>query len=160
MPATETIERRKPAGEITDRQRRRRARAIMRQTGNQKRCLFCGSSRNIRVHHLNGNESDEDPSNLGPACHSCNVRIGWTLRRSRIGRPVDLEYKNPDAKPARNLAQWVMAVKSLHGESSDMTARQAIAMIRATPAWRRSQFAGDIWKLRYAAGTDKTGVPF
>jgi uncharacterized tellurite resistance protein B-like protein len=53
-----------------------------------------------------------------------------------------------------------MAVKSMHGESNEMTPRQAIAMIRATPARRRSDFASDIWKIRRARGTDKTAVPF
>lgn len=143
---------------VTDRQHRRRSRACI-DPALLKRCGFCGSSRNMRVHHLNGDESDEDEKNLIGACHACNTQVGFLLKRHNIGRRVDLEY-NPPAQPARNLAQWMMAVKSMHGESNDMTPRQAIAMIRATSPTRRSHFAEDIWKLRRARGTDKTRVPF
>jgi hypothetical protein len=45
---------------VTDRQHRRRSRACI-DPALLKRCGFCGSSRNMRVHHLNGDESDEDP---------------------------------------------------------------------------------------------------
>jgi hypothetical protein len=144
--------------EVTDRQHRQRSRACI-DPALLKRCGFCGSSRNMRVHHLNGDEADEDPKNLIGACHACNTQIGFLLKRHNIGRRVDLEY-NPPAQPARNLAQWMMAVKSMHGESNDMTPRQAIAMIRATSPNRRSHFADDIWKLRRARGTDRTAVPF
>ena len=149
----------KPISEITDRQRRRRSRQCIDKKL-LKRCAFCGSSRNMRLHHLNGNESDIHPKNLIGACHACNALIGWLLKRHNIGRRVDLEYKNPEAKPARNLSQWMMAVKSLRGESNEMTPRAAIAMIRATSPARRSHFADDIWKIRRARGTDKTAVPF
>jgi hypothetical protein len=143
---------------VTDRQHRRRSRACI-DPALLKRCGFCGSGRNMRVHHLNGDEADEAPRNLIGACHACNTQIGFLLRRHNIGRRVDLEY-NPPAQPARNLAQWIMAVKSLHGESGELTPRQAIAMIRATSPARRSHFAYDIWKLRRARGTDRTAVPF
>jgi hypothetical protein len=149
----------KPVSEITDRQRRRRSRDCIDKKL-LKRCGFCGSSRNMRVHHLNGNESDIDQKNLIGACHRCNTKIGFLLKRHNIGRRVDLEYKNPETKPARNLAQWIMAIKSMHGQSSEMTPRDAIAMIRATSPARRSHFASDIWKIRRARGTDKTAVPF
>lgn len=81
------------------------------------------------------------------------------MKRYNIGLPVDREY-NPDAQPAKSLAQWMMAVKSLKGESQDLHPRQAIAMIRATSPARRSSFADQIWRLRRAHGTDKTAVPF
>jgi len=151
----------KPVALITDRQKRRRSRKCIDEA-HLKRCVFCGSQKNIRVHHLNGNEADYDPGNLVAACHRCNTKLGYILKKHNIGRRVDLEYKrNPEAaKPARTLAQWVIAVKSLHGESNDMTTRQAIATIRATSPARRSHFAEDIWKIRRAKGTDKTGVPF
>lgn len=87
---------------VTDRQHRRRARGCI-EKDQLKRCAFCGSKRNMRVHHLNGIESDNNPANLVGACHACNTRIGWLLKRHNIGRRVDLEY-NP-AQPARTLAQ-------------------------------------------------------
>ena len=149
------IEKRKK--KVTDRQHRRRARGCIDKE-QVKRCAFCGSKRNLRIHHLNGIESDNDSNNLVWACHACNTRIGWLLKRHNIGRRVDLEY-NP-AQPARTLAQWVMAVKSMHGESDELTPRQAIAIIRATSPARRSSFAEQIWKIRRARGTDRTAVPF
>lgn len=156
MPAC-GMKTRKPAGQITDRQQRNRARACIKPE-HLKRCGFCGSSRNIRVHHLNGNEGDGAPENLIAACHADNARVGFLLKRHNIGRRVDQEY-NPTTG-ARSLAQWMMAVKSLRGESTDMQPREAIAMIRATSPARRSDFAHDIWKIRRAHGTDRTAVPF
>ncbi|MBZ5522239.1 MAG: hypothetical protein LAP21_08355 [Acidobacteriia bacterium] len=143
--------------DVTDRAQRYRARSCVDERV-MKRCGFCGANKNMRVHHLNGNESDNDPQNLIGACHACNGLIGFLLKRHNIGRGVDLEYKkNPEG--ARNLAQWMMAVKSMKGESQEMTPRQAIAMIRATSPNRRAHFADDIWKIRRAKGTDRR-VPF
>lgn len=113
----------------------------------------------MRVHHLNGDESDRNPKNLIGACHACNGLIGHLLKRHNIGRRVDLEYKKNPAQGARNLSQWMIAIKSMKGESEEMTPRQAIAMIRETSPNRRSQFADDIWKIRRAKGTDRK-VPF
>lgn len=123
-----------------------------------KRCAFCGTKRNLRIHHINGNESHTFPENLIGACHSCNLKIASVLKRHRIGRRVKI---NPEGiSGARSLAQWVMAVKAMRGESDDMTVNDAVAMIRATPSSRRSRFAEDIWKIRRARGTDRTAAPF
>jgi hypothetical protein len=149
------IETRKPSNAITDRQQRYRAARCIEQTN--KRCVFCGSKRNPRVHHLNGNEADNHPKNLVYACHADNTLVGFLLKRFNIGRRVD---QNPAAEPAKSLAQWVIAVKSMKGESNDMEPKAAIAMIRATSPRRRSYFAEQIWKIRRAKGTDKTRVPF
>jgi hypothetical protein len=149
------IETRKPSSAITDRQQRRRASKCIEQTN--RRCIFCGSNRNPKVHHLNGNESDNHPKNLVYACNSDNLLVGWLLKRLNIGRRAE---RNPAAEPAKSLGQWVMAVKSMKGESNDMEPKAAIAMIRATSPRRRSYFAEQIWKIRRAKGTDKTRVPF
>jgi hypothetical protein len=77
------------------------------------------------------------------------------MKRAGIGRRTH-QY-NPEG--ARNLAQWLKAVLSAKGEASDMTVRQAVDMIRATPAARRSQFAQQIWDRRREHGTD-TRIPF
>ncbi|MBZ5532609.1 MAG: hypothetical protein LAO20_14345 [Acidobacteriia bacterium] len=152
------IETRKPAGEITDRQQRNRAAKCIDKR-QSKRCVFCGSLKNPRVHHLNGVESDNDPRNLVYSCHAHNILVAYLMKRYNIGQRVDQEY-NPAAEPAKSLAQWMMAVKSLKGESNDLHPRQAIAMIRATSPARRSSFADQIWRIRRARGTDKTAVPF
>jgi hypothetical protein len=92
----------KPVGQITDRQKRRRARAAMPKK-ELKRCIACGSSRNMRAHHVNGNENDYSQKNLAALCHACNTKIGFVLKKHGIGRRVDLEYKkNPDGQPARS----------------------------------------------------------
>ena len=145
--------------DVTDRMNRYRARKCIDRE-HLKRCPFCGASKNIRIHHLNADEADYAPENLIAACVSCNATIGYLLKRHNIGRRVDLEYSKKNPEGARSLAQWMMAVKSMKGESQDMTPRQAIAMIHATPPKRRSQFADDIWKIRRAKGTDRTAVPF
>jgi hypothetical protein len=58
-----------------------------------KRCGFCGRQRNMRVHHLNANESDNHPKNLIGACHACNTQIGFLLKRHKIGRAVEQTLK-------------------------------------------------------------------
>jgi hypothetical protein len=150
---------RKPVSQITDRARRQRSRKCIDKRL-LKRCGFCGGRKNMRVHHLNGIEADTGPENLIGACHACNARVGWVLKRYNIGRLVDLEYKNPEAQPAKSLTQWMMAVKTLRGESNEMQPREAIAMIRATSPGQRSAFAHKIWELRRQRGTDRTAAPF
>jgi hypothetical protein len=49
----------------------------------------------------------------------------------------------------------------MKGESDAMTVPDAVAMIRATPPSRRSEFANEIWtRRRRQHGTDTTVVPF
>jgi hypothetical protein len=67
---------------------------------------------------------------------------------------------NPASQGANTLGQWLNAVMSMKGESDAMTVPVAVAMIRATPPARRSEFASEIWARRRQRGTDKTGVPF
>lgn len=78
------------------------------------------------------------------------------FKRLGIGRRT--RQYNPN-EGAKSLAQWVSAVTSLHG-SGPMNVEGAIALIRATPAATRSEFAKAIWRLRREHETDKTGVPF
>ena len=58
------------------------------------------------------------------------------------------------------MGQWMLAVHSMKGESDVMSVRDAVAMVKATPAARRSEFGYQIWDRRRQHGTDKTGVPF
>ena len=81
------------------------------------------------------------------------------MKRLGLGRRT-VQF-NPPAQGARNLAQWLMAVLSMKGESSQMSVPGAVAMIRATPPGKRSEFAGEIWRTRKERGTDTwTDVPF
>ena len=85
---------------------------------------------------------------------------GNTLRRAGIGRKT--RQYNPASEGATSLGQWLTAVTSMKGESSDMAVQDAVAMIHATPPEKRSRFAKEIWKLRRARGTDRRAgeVPF
>ena len=110
-------------------------------------CAFCGSIRNVEVGHVNGHEEDTEPANLVFTCRSCNVLCANTLRAAGIGR-LTRQY-NP-AKGAKSLGQWLTAVTSMKGESTAMPVADAVAMIRATPTTRRSEFAREIWSRRRA----------
>jgi len=62
---------------------------------------------------------------------------------------------NPASTGATSLGQWLTAVTSMKGESSDMAVQDAVAMIHATPPETRSRFAKEIWRRRRAHGTDR-----
>jgi hypothetical protein len=112
---------------------------------------------------VNGREEDSAPANLVWTCRPCNVRCGNTLRNAGIGRRTRQYNPSEEASQgARSLGQWLTAVLSMKGESREMSVPAAVAMIRATPPERRSQFASEIWARRRAHGTDRSAgeVPF
>ena len=80
--------------------------------------------------------------------------------RQRAGQVRRTAQYNPASQGARSVGQWLTAVMVGEGESDAMTVPAAVAMIRATPAEGRSEFAREIWRLRRQPGTDQTGVPF
>ena len=98
---------------------------------------------------MDGREENDSPENLIWTCRSCNVLAANTLRKHGVGR-ITHQY-NP-AEGAKTLGHWLTAVQSMKGESNAMSVRDAVAMIRATSARKRSQFASDIWYRRKARG--------
>lgn len=38
------------------------------------RCVYCGSTTNLEVHHIDGNPKNDDPSNLETRCRKHNPR--------------------------------------------------------------------------------------
>lgn len=128
---------------VTDRALRYRANA--NPPPGEKRCAFCGVANGIEVGHVDGHEENCRPENLIWTCRSCNVRCANTLRSAGIGR-LTRQY-NPDGG-AQTVAQWVTAVMSMKGLSDAMPVREAVQMIRETPASRRSIFARHIWNNR------------
>ena len=113
---------------------------------------------NLDVHHVNGIEDDGEPENLAWACRSCNTVIGIAMKRARIGKRT--RQYNPSSSGATSLGQWLTAVMSIKGMGT-MSVPDAVEMIRATPAARRSEFASEIWARRRQRGTDKLDtVPF
>jgi HNH endonuclease len=105
------------------------------------------------VHHVDGDEQNNEPSNLAWACRSCNTIIGAAMKRAGLGRRT--RQFNPSAQGARTLSQWVTAVLSVKGQSSAMEPAAAVEMIHATPPARRSAFAEEIWRIRREHGTDR-----
>jgi hypothetical protein len=76
--------------------------------------------------------------------------MAHVLKRAGLGRRV-AQY-NP-SKGAQSLGAWMAAVRSMKGESDQMTVPDAVALIRATPDWQRSAFAQEIWERRRQHGT-------
>jgi hypothetical protein len=109
------------------------------------------------VGHVDGEERNTHPHNLMWTCRSCNVRCGVTPKRAGLGRRT--RQYNPEGEGAKTLAQWLTAVQAMKGNSGETTVGDAVAMIHATPADARSQFAKEIWRRRRAHGTDGTEEP-
>lgn len=143
---------RKPAEAISDRGARYRANSPGCRPLRPRICIFCGGTRNVEVHHLDGHEENTDPRNLVWADRPCNTIIGIVLKRAGLGRRT--RQFNPGAEGARSLRQWVTAVLSMKGEGP-MEPSGAVEMIQATPPDQRSRFAQQIWRLRRSHGTDR-----
>lgn len=124
-----------------------------------KICGYCGSRRNVEVDHINGREDDNGPKNKLWICRRCNTKKGALFARLGLGRRTH-QFNAPRSGGAQSLGQWMLAVLSAKGESDAMTVPAAVEMIRATPDYRRTQFAQQIWSRRRERGTDRTGVPF
>lgn len=144
---------RKPAHQITDRAARYRATSPECRPPDPRVCGFCGSTANVEVHHIDGYEENAEPFNLMWTCRSCNTRIGIVMARAGLGRKT--RQFNPSARGAENLQQWLNAVLSMKGESHTMPVSKAVEMIHATPQYRRSEFAHEIWAIRREHGTDR-----
>ena len=162
---------RKAVSLITDRAKRYRAEAANQQA--ERRCIYCGRPGGALMNeHINGKEADTAPANLAYACRSCNTAKGALFARRGLGTRT--RQFNAEDRGAVNLAQWTMAVASIRKRGQDgrlrrgdsnkmrlMPVSQAVAMIRATPPDKRSEYARQIWSLRRQQGTDRGGVvPF
>lgn len=150
---------RKPVELITDRAKRYRANQC--PPPGPRQCAYCGARRNVEVEHVSGDEADASPANLTWACRSCNTKKGAAFKRAGLGKLTRQYNPSPKASAgARSLGQWLQAVLSAKGEGS-MKIQDAVAMIRATPPARRSEFASEIWARRKERGTDRREeVPF
>ncbi len=111
------------------------------------------------VAHIDGNESNGSPQNLGPTCRSCNAKVAHIMKCVGIGRRT--RQYNPRGEGAQTLGQWMAAVMSMKGESDQMSVSDAVQMIHATAASDRSRFAREIWRLRRRdATTARSSIPF
>ena len=149
---------------ITDRALRYRANAD--PPPGPKVCAFCGSRKQIMVGHIDGQESHTERDNLVWTCRSCNALYANALKRSGMGRRT-AQYNPSASGGASNLGEWMQAVGAIRphkypdknaGLTSTMKTSDAVAMIRATPASKRSEFASKLASSRARRGRDS--VPF
>ena len=144
---------------ITDRGYRYRANQAIPE--HPKVCVFCGSSREkLMVAHLDGHEENTEENNLSWSCRSCNSLSSNTLRNAGKGRLT--RQFNP-SRGARNVGEWMQAVGAItphiyrgdRGISSTMPVSEAVAIIRATPHARRSQFASELRKYKSSRSRER-----
>jgi hypothetical protein len=155
---------RKPASQITDRAKRYRASSKRNRPGPPKQCNYCGSRKNVGVHHVNGVEDDGAAHNLQWACKRCNASIAVLMRREGIGRRV--EQFNPKGRVSGSkraiMDKYAAAIKVMRGEFEGDPAA-AVATIRATPASIRSAYTSRTWPTRrqlYGPSGRQTDLPF
>lgn len=154
--------RRKPVEQITDRAKRYRAHSKRSRPGPPKQCNFCGRRKNIDVHHILGDESDDAPENLMWSCRRCNVNVGNLMRKNRIGKLT--RQFNPPAKRGRKalMDEYAAAIKVMRGQFEGNVAH-AVATIRATPPDIRSAYTRRTWPTRralYGASGRQSEIPF
>jgi hypothetical protein len=131
---------------VTDRALRYRAQKNVR---GPKKCVICGSTRNIDVMHLDGNESHGDAANLAYGCRSCNGKLAAAFKRLGKGRPTN-QY-NPAGKEPPTFQQYAWAVSQQTGREyvkgrgfSEGDHGEAGAIIHATPRSLRAEYAARI----------------
>lgn len=132
---------RKPGDQISDRAHRYRAQDCI--PAGPKRCALCGSTRFLTVDHIDGDESNDSPSNLRWLCKSCNTRLGLAMAKAGGGRRT--RQFNPGAE---TLAQYVSAAVEHQRGAHDPGG----LVIHETPKERRSAFAEEIWRRRRRHG--------
>lgn len=144
---------------ITDRALRYRAQKNM--PDHPAVCVFCGlpwkdstgARPVLEVGHVDGNESHDSADNFSWTCRSCNVEAAYVLRASGVGR-LTKQFNPSKGGGAKTLGQWMQAVGAItphvdrgeRGLVSDMPVSEAVAMIRATPHSKRSQYASELRK--------------
>jgi hypothetical protein len=159
-------------GNVTD--RAHRYRAVRNAPEGEKRCLFCGSTRNVEVGHLDGHEEHGEPENLVWTCRSCNVVAANTLKNARMGRATH-QFNPTKSGGASNVGEWAQAVGAIIPRAQDgshkferspyrneglqagstMSTSDAVAMIRATSPAKRREFAAALGRHGYSRRASK-----
>lgn len=137
----------RPASTITDRAKRYRASSKRNRPGPPKQCNYCGSRKNVGVHHADGDESDHSPANLQWACKSCNGIIASLMKRLGLGRRVEQYNAAKRGRGRATMAEYAAAIKVMRGEF-DGDVSKAVATIRATPPAVRSAYTSRTWSTR------------
>lgn len=116
---------------LTDRALRYRA---QKNVTGPKRCVLCGSTKDLGVMHLDGNESNGERANLAYGCRSCNGTLGHAFKTVGAGR-LTHQY-NPSAG-VPTFQQYMWAVSNHERKAHD----QGGAIIHATPKSKRIEYA-------------------
>jgi hypothetical protein len=117
---------------ITDRAKRYRAQNAV--TGPRK-CVLCGSTKDLGVMHLTGNEDHGERANLAYGCRSCNGKLAAAFKRIGAGRPTN-QY-NPAKGGVPTFEQYMWAVSNHTRTAHD----EGGAVIHATPKHKRIEYA-------------------
>lgn len=141
---------RKP-GQVTDRAQRYRANSEECRPAGPRRCWLCGGNRNMVVDHLDGDESNTRPENLGWACKSCNTALGIAFKKAGLGRLTRQYNPKKRGRAPHGFTQYAWAVgmicrkrdraKGLCSNSDDPLVKDAVKIIRETPAAARREYA-------------------
>lgn len=143
----------------------------LRYRANQESCIpqgpricgFCGSKRNVEVHHIDGFEEHDEPENLMWACRSCNTKVGAVIAKAGLGRRTE-QFNPKKSKGAKTVQQWAAAILTLKKGAAIMPVAEAVEIVRATPFRKRSEFQTEIinrrWELERAMRGDRDAVPF
>lgn len=133
-------------------------------------CCYCGSTDHVEIDHVNGFEEDTSPENLVWACRRCNTLKGVSFANQGRGRRT-AQFNPTKFGGAATVGEWIRAVGSIiphkgaqyaganYGLAEAMPVGEAVAMIRATPQYKRSEYAGQLRKHR-AGRRRAEEVPF
>lgn len=150
----------RPIESLSDRGKRYRANKV--PLPGPKCCGYCGSERNLVVDHIDGYESNVNPSNLMRACKACNTRKGILFARLGLGRKT--VQRNPAKAGRVSMKQYGDAIKVMRGVfDGDVSA--AMATIQAASPSLRSAYTSQTWKTRRALYGDsgravQSEIPF
>jgi hypothetical protein len=115
--------------------------------------VICGARGKLDVMHLDGNESNGEPQNLGFGCRSCNGKLAHAFKR--IGAGVRTRQYNPGSG-IPTFQQYVWAVT--HHSRGDHD--EGGAIIHATPRHKRIEYAKQIAGLKRSRRAEFSDVPF
>lgn len=138
----------KSVHEITDRAKRYRANLKGVRPDPPKQCGFCGSTKNVGVGHIDGNESHGDHENLMWTCKRCNAIQANLFKGAGLGKRTR-QYNPRRARGGAQMAEYAAAIKVMRGEF-DGDPAAAMRTIRATPAAVRSAYTRRTWPTRKA----------
>jgi len=150
---------------LTDRAKRYRA---QKNVTGPRRCVLCGSTKDLGVMHLDGDESHGEAKNLAWGCRSCNQKLSHGFKRAGIG--VRTRQYNP-SQGVPTFEQYAWAVRQgpggTHkgpylgrGKWAKGPHDAAGAVIHATPKHKRIEYAERLADARRAGGGSRDEVPF